>query len=324
MAVERKYERDIDLLLAEEFSVNPEFAAWFGCKTGLGDEGARVVDIFVSKSDDLGESDLIVLYEQSEGARFALMIEDKVDAPLQPMQAHRYRLRAEREIQQGFCTKFEVWLVAPEYYLSRCTTLSDFDGSISLEDIAAFLRRGEPSNRLQYRAAFLETAAVRRSNNWVRREDEATNEFWSAAYDLASRKFPILEMKPLSVTKDSTWINFRPSDMPTQPKRIYVSFKGDRGQMDLTFSNVQAHRFSELVARFLDPDMTIHQTQASTAIRLKVEGFRIDEGLDVALLRAEKAFEVSERLIRFYRQHRSALDEAAQRAHMTSTRLRGR
>lgn len=320
MAVERKYERDIDLVLAEEFSVNPQFAAWMSAKTGLRDSDAQVVDVFVSKSDDLGESDLIVLYEQAHGARFALMIEDKIDAPLQPNQAQRYRLRAEREMQVGFCTKFEVWLVAPAYYLSRCTTSSDFDGSISLEEMAAFLLRGEPSTRLQYRAAFLETAAVRRSNNWVRREDVPTNEFWEAAYQLASRKFPILEMKPLNVTKDSTWINFRPADLPTQPRRIYISVKGDRGQMDLTFSNVQAHRFADMVGRILETGMTVHQTQASTAIRLEVEGFKIGDGLDFALPRVEKAFEASQRLIRFYREHRAILDAAAEATHMASKR----
>ena len=29
MPIERKYERDIDLLLAEEFSVSPAFSSWF-------------------------------------------------------------------------------------------------------------------------------------------------------------------------------------------------------------------------------------------------------------------------------------------------------
>lgn len=73
MAVERKYERDIDILLAEEFSVNPEFAFWMGSKTLLGNEEAIVADVFVSKSDNLGESDLIVLFERVDGRRFALL-----------------------------------------------------------------------------------------------------------------------------------------------------------------------------------------------------------------------------------------------------------
>ena len=320
MAVERKYERDIDLLLAEEFSVNPEFARWVKDKTALRDQHAHVADVFVSKSDNLGESDLIVLYERNDASRFALMIEDKVDAPLQPMQAQRYRMRAEREVQLGLCAEFEVWLVAPQYYLDYCAGLSDFDGAISLEEIADYLAGDHLSARLQYRASFLRTAAVRRANNWVREEDDATNAFWEAAYQLASRKFPVLQMKRPKVTKDSHWITLRPSDMPTQPKHVYLAFKGDRGQMDLSFSNVQSDSFAEHIAHVLEAGMTVHQTGASTAIRLEVEGFQISDGADLALPRVEKAFEASERLIRFYRQHRSVLDLAAEASHLMSTR----
>jgi len=320
VAVERKYERDIDLLLAEEFSVSGEFAGWIKSKTSLRNEAASVADVFVSKSDNLGESDLIVLYETEAKRRFALLIEDKVDAPLQPAQAQRYRMRAERQVGLDFCTSFEVWLFAPSYYLEHCTSLSDFDGSISFEEIAEFFRAGTPSPRSLYRANFLKTAAVRRANNWVREEDPATNEFWEAAYQLASRKYPILEMKRLKVTKDSHWVTFRPSDMPTQPKHTYVAFKGDRGQMDLTFSNVQAHRFAELIDYLLEPGMTVHQTSASAAIRLEVEAFRIADGLEQALARVERAFEATKHLIQFYRRHRSALDKAALACHRESTR----
>lgn len=320
MAVERKYERDIDLLLAEEFSVNSRFANWVKSKTSIASQPAQVVDVFVSKSDNLGESDLIVLYETGPEQRFALMIEDKVDAPIQPAQAQRYRMRAEREISLGVCTEFEVWLFAPRYYLDHCTSIGDFDGSVSFEDIAEALRSTDDSARIAYRANFLRTAAVRRANNWVREDDEATNAFWEAAYQLASRKFPILEMTRRRVTKDSHWVTFRPADMPTQPKHVYVAFKGDRGQMDLTFSNVQAHRFAEKVSGILDNDMTVHQTSASAAIRLEVAPFTIGEGLERALPLAEKAMEATKRLIEFYRTNRLFLDQAAMACNRQSTR----
>jgi hypothetical protein len=320
LAVERKYERDIDLLLAEEFSVNADFAEWVKTKTSIHDKTARVADVFVSKSDNLGESDLIVLYEIESERRFALMIEDKVDAPLQPAQVQRYRLRAQREIELGVCASFQVWLFAPRYYLDHCTSQDEFDGALSFEEIAAFLLAGRQSTRTAYRARFLETAAVRRSNNWVRQEDEATNSFWEAAYQIASRKFPILEMKRPRVTKDSHWITFRPSDMPTQPKHVYLAFKGDRGQMDLTFSNVQAHRFAERISDLLEPDMTVHQTAASAAIRLEVEPFKIADGEGHSLPLVEKAFQTSKQLIQFYRQHRSVLDEAAMACHKPNVR----
>jgi hypothetical protein len=86
MAVERKYERDMDLLLAEEFCVSQPFATWFLSQTkAFKGVDATVVDVAVSQTDVTGESDLVVVYERSEDkSRFAVHIEDKINAPLQP------------------------------------------------------------------------------------------------------------------------------------------------------------------------------------------------------------------------------------------------
>jgi hypothetical protein len=312
MAVDRKYERDIDLLLAEELSVNPGFGDWLKSRTRFADEAAAVTEVFVSKSDTLGESDLIALYARPDGSRFAIMIEDKIDAPLQPAQAERYRLRGAGEIKLGACDAFTVLLCAPRYYLENSTGAATFDGAVSFEDIADVLKADAGSARGLYRAAFLETAATRRVNNWVREIDGPTEAFWSAAYALASREFPILEMKPLKVTKGSTWITFRPMDMPTMPRHVYISMKGDRGQMDLTFNRVNALAFHGRVASLLDADMTIHQTGASAAIRLQAPGFLISDGVEAGMPKVREAFEACARLIRFYRSHRAVLDQACE------------
>jgi hypothetical protein len=44
--------------------------------------------------------------------------------------------------------------------------------------------------------------------------------------------------------------------MPTRPRRIYISFKGDRGFIDMTFMGSTAHLFSPLVQPILEDDMT--------------------------------------------------------------------
>jgi len=82
MTVARKYERDIDFLLAEEFAVSPSFATWFLEQTkrfkGI---HARAIEVGVSRSDTTGESDLVVVFEEQNSHRlFALHIEDKIDA----------------------------------------------------------------------------------------------------------------------------------------------------------------------------------------------------------------------------------------------------
>ncbi len=310
MAVERKYERDIDLLLAEEFSVNPAFADWFVSLTKFAGSEAGVVEVHVSKADTQGESDLVVVFEEPSGHRFAILIEDKLDAPLQPDQAARYHLRALKDVELGNSRDFEIVLCAPRHYLDGHPGLEGFAVKIAHEEIGAKIAEIDPSPRGQYRGAFVGTAANKRINTWKSEPDPVTNSFWDAAYRIASKEFPSLEMKRLKVTKGSTWVNFRPRDMPTMPKRTYVSFKGDRGQMDLTFSNTTAHVFAERVRHLLLEDMSIHQTSASAAIRLEVSGFQVTEGED-GIQKARDAFKACARLIEFYRANRSDLDSAA-------------
>ena len=224
MTVERKYERDIDILLAEEFTVEPSFASWFLSKTSFASSEARVVDVHVSKNDNLGESDLIVVFERDDSSRFAILIEDKVDAPVQPDQAERYRMRANREVKKGTFLAYEIKLCAPQAYLTARPDMAMFERAISYEEIATFMAR-DHTPRGQYRSTFIATAATKRANTWARERDGDTDAFWTEAYRIAEREFPMLEMKLLNVTKGSTWINFRPRDMPTQPKRIYISLK---------------------------------------------------------------------------------------------------
>jgi hypothetical protein len=180
------------------------------------------------------------------------------------------------------------------------------------------MRRDEPptwpdfiSPRAQYRGRFLTTAATKRKNIWTREQDDATDEFWEAAYKLAVHEFLILAMKRLKAAKDQTWADFRPHDMPTRPKRVYIRLKGYPGYVDLTFSNTTAHEFHRKVGSYLSGSMGIHQTAGAAAIRLEVPRFAIAEGLKEGLPKLRQALIASQELIKFYREHRTLLDRAA-------------
>lgn len=204
-------------------------------------------------------------------------------------------------------------LCAPRYYIDNRSDLADFDKLISLEQVAQmFDAPGDP--RGDYRRNFLNNAGTRRINAWTREDDVATNDFWSAAYQLGTREFPILEMRLPKLTKNSKWITFRPRDFPTQPKHVYVSLKGDRGQIDLTFANTTAYQFHLAIAHLLEPDMTVHQTKLSSAIRIQTDGFVIGDGIAVGMPKVRSAFAASSRLIELYRRVRAELDRGAKAA----------
>ncbi len=102
--------------------------------------------------------------------------------------------------------------------------------------------------------------------------------------------------------------------MPTMPKHIYVSLKGDKGHIDLTFTNTIAHIFQPLIKHLLEPNMTVHQTGAAAAIRIKSSGFHIADGIAQGIPKVKAAFEASSRLVQFYRTFRIELDQHAKAA----------
>jgi len=294
--------------------VSTSFAAWFLEQTNAfkGIQG-RVIDVGVSRSDTTGESDSVVVFEEQNACRrFALQIEDKIDAPLQPEQEARYRFRAQAAIQKGLYSAFEVVLCAPKAYPLTHAEASRFDSCVHYEAVSEFLRsQSENDARSAYRAEFVATAAKRCSNAWEPTDDPVTNAFWRAAHEIATRESPDLEMQPPKFTKGETWVSFRPLDMPTQPRRIYVNCKGGFGHVDLTFSACLARLFAPRVMGVLEKDMLVQQTGKAAAIRIEVPSFEVCEPNDAVLTKVHAAFGACVRLVRFYRQSRMLLNEAA-------------
>jgi hypothetical protein len=249
-------------------------------------------------------------YQSSGGNRFALLIEDKVDANLQPDQAKRYRLRAEKEQASGEYSDFEIILCAPKQYIDQRHDLDGFERKISFEQIADIIEQSHDT-RASYRATFLSSASQRPVNAWVREDDRETNQFWDAAYELAANEFPILEMKRLKLTKGSTWITLRPRDFPTMPKYARVDLKGGHGNVDLTFADTTAHQFHAAIQNLLRPQMSVHQTGASAAIRVETPRFGVSEGFSEAAPKIKAAFEAASHLIGFYCQFQKELNEGA-------------
>jgi hypothetical protein len=90
-------ERDTDLLLLEEFIASHDFTSWFVSQIGFMDAAtAYVADAKRSVTHSTGESDLEILLIDDAKRSFGILIENKVGAGFQPMQALRYRERAEK------------------------------------------------------------------------------------------------------------------------------------------------------------------------------------------------------------------------------------
>src|SRR5271165_2380191 len=90
-------ERDLDFLLVEELSVNGEFCDWITSRLYGKPVFASSIGAWHSVSDAaLGETDVLYMFRSDDDGRFAILIENKIDAGAQPKQAERYRQRGEK------------------------------------------------------------------------------------------------------------------------------------------------------------------------------------------------------------------------------------
>lgn len=125
-------ERDIDLLLIEQLHVSDEFAAKFNARIGL--SGASVSTVRHSVYREHGETDVLLIVAIA-GQRVAVMIEDKIGAPMQPEQCERYHLRGRALCEQGEVDRYTTVLFAPEGYLSGVDQAKPWDFRVSFEEV---------------------------------------------------------------------------------------------------------------------------------------------------------------------------------------------
>lgn len=149
-------ERDIDLLLLEELHCEPAFAQWLAAEADLGP--VVFVDAWHSVYKGNGETDILVVFDAVPG-RLALMIEDKVGAPMQPDQAARYRSRGQEMIARGEALAVSTLLLAPQAYLDSVPA-GDWDRHLSFERLSSwFAARQGP--RATWRRVTLDAASDR-------------------------------------------------------------------------------------------------------------------------------------------------------------------
>ena len=129
-------ERDIDLLVMEELSVCSEFREWLSSRVFGEPLFEENIGAWHSVCDsELGESDIVFVFSAVDGARTAILIENKIDAPPQPEQGKRYRLRGEIGIKEGYWEKFKTSIIAPNKYLSSSKNTESYDNEISYEEL---------------------------------------------------------------------------------------------------------------------------------------------------------------------------------------------
>lgn len=130
--VESIQERDVDLILLEELSIDNAFCEWFINELDL-PKLTSVNGVWRSISDlGRGETDILFSYNSTD-KKYFILIENKQDASFQDEQFNRYLSRANEYRNSNKCIEAFAVLVAAKLY---CENQSHFENYLTYESIA--------------------------------------------------------------------------------------------------------------------------------------------------------------------------------------------
>lgn len=294
-------ERDIDLLLLEEFIASAEFARWFLVRIGNEARASyKVVRAQRSVTESIGESDVLIVLTGGTDTKY-LLIENKIAAGFQPRQAERYQERGRAYQDQGLCDTYSTVLVAPSSYFGDAPGHRGFDATLSYEDLLSwFAEDASLGPRARYKKALLMAAISKAKYGYQPVEDAPVTDFWRSYWRLATEVAPELEMQePVSKPSRAGFIHFRPG---TLPRGVSVVHKLRHGFLDLEFAGF-GRKLSEIRREFGDHllrGMTIAQTKKSAAIRQKVPAFNTGQSFLDQAENARICLEQAQELLQWY------------------------
>ena len=252
------HERDIDLLIIEEFIADAAFAKIFTDASGI-NEPYSIDKVIHSKTDaDLGESDIVFILNIF-GKRHALHIEDKIDAIAMPRQCDRYTQRGQKDIAAGQYDSFSVLIVAPEKYLANNKVAQEYSHSVTYEQLRThFLAKTDI--RSKYKLALIDRAIYDQKNGYQYEANPNVIRFCAALTAYQKENYPSLPVGTIA-----WWPGY-----PTLLKDAILVFKANKGFCDLQFGHTIARNLYAQVKEYLSARMTVVQAGKSASIRIVV------------------------------------------------------
>lgn len=243
-------ERDIDMLLMEEFGNNPEFLKYVLSRSKeyaaaeINIDKLKVVEVIHSSVEPgYGESDVVVIYEY-EGVKHGLLIEDKINAKAMDKQASRYTDRAEIAVQRGDYKDYVIFIVAPEMYINdknEAAEVHKYPNKLTYQDIA------EHGHITSFHIQQIERATKKQKAGYTVVRNDALTKAWADYKGYVDEYFGDLNLHEFASVRGSSadWLKF-----DTWINGVYIYHKtnpskANQGSIELAF-NMNQDNISDL------------------------------------------------------------------------------
>jgi hypothetical protein len=286
-------ERDIDLLLMEEFHVCDDFVAWFCSEIGL--DAVTPAGAWHSVSDTDGETDLL-LEVVKDLRRIGILIENKIGAPEQDLQAERYHLRGIRSREEGKLDDYVTVMCAPQCYLSGLNPDSAYQHRFPYERIAEWFRRRE-GRRAAWRCGIMLEAIDQGRRGYTKIVNAITTAFHRSYWEHLRQRHPCIQMvDPDTRGSYSNWIIMSGLDFP---KGVQIHHKFGQQVIELGFSNRRIEEILAIKAKTTDwpADIEVVQKGKTASLAIHVPPIDMKLGVEAQITAIEEALRAAYRLM---------------------------
>lgn len=226
-------ERDMDMLFLNAFATDKGFLELFIKNAKLPKGDYTVSEVYLSKADKDGESDITVIIESS-GKKFGLLIEDKIDAIAMPQQPERYIKRGENGKKNKDYDEFYSFIVCPEKYLKNNDAAKKYPNKVKYEEIRDyFSKKSDPAHVVFFQEI---SQAIDKAKRPPKVEINANaNRFFRKYKDYQEEHYPELN---LTTKRDANgyWAHYA-----TRFGLVFLYHKISDGNVDLTFNRAGKH-----------------------------------------------------------------------------------
>ncbi|MCK1485578.1 hypothetical protein IVB25_23515 [Bradyrhizobium sp. 193] len=303
----------IDFFLEEEFLVDPAFGRAFLSACRSHDRLESVEGVYHQPADKHCIADLIVMASvvgpDSNPARLALLIENKITAAAQPQQADRYRKRGATGVSQGLWDRYLTVLVAPASYIAAG---HGYDNAVPLETIKEWIPTSDQKRRA-IKHAILDAAIAKRNATGIQIVDPVMTNFRRLYFEYVqdfNRRTgsDFLMSPPRPAWFDDTWFKFREPSMPLLAEFRHLSRTGNIG---LDLKGVQLGSLG-LLQPLLEDGMYLEpvgRKKQNASIKKMVGAIRSFEDFEAEKDKVEAALVFAQRITRIWIENRPAFDE---------------
>lgn len=285
--IDTTLERDIDLLILEEFISDPVFAKIFLDAAEIKEE--YVVDEAIhSKTDaEFGESDVVFILNMN-GIRHALHIEDKIDALAMQNQSGRYHDRAKKDIAAGEYDFYSVLIVAPEKYLEANKEAKKYEHRVTYEQMRDYFATKD-TIRSKYKLSLIERAITIQKNGYQYEADDRMVRFCESMNQYHKNKYPGLPAGTIA-----WWRGY-----PTVLDDVAIVFKANKGYCDLQFGHTTRDELFPRVCDLMTERMNVVSAGKSASVRIEVDPIFYENNFEDEIERVDKALEAIYELFLF-------------------------